>query len=142
MRQMQKLITLTLTASLMILLAAGVPCMAGDKSEMPSKADFVKVEAQPEMLKQVNPEYPAEARKKGIEGKVMISTLVDKAGLPAKVEISKSSGNKILDEAALKAAQQAKFKPATQEGKPVAVWVSYAITFKLDDTKDSDEQEP
>jgi len=141
-KRLQTTIALTLIVSSIILYAAIPVCQAGDQSELPSKKDFTKVESQPEMLKQINPEYPAEAKKKGIEGKVVISTLVDKTGRPAKVEITESSGHKMLDEAALKAAQKAQFKPATQAGGPVAVWVSYTVKFALDDCEGTEDKKP
>jgi TonB family protein len=36
-----------------------------------------------------------------------------------------------LDEAALASARQATFKPATKDGKPVAVWVQLPMRFAL-----------
>jgi len=47
------------------------------------------------------------------------------------VKILKSSGNQMLDQAALVAAKQSKFTPAKQRDKFVRVWVSIPIKFRL-----------
>jgi len=106
------------------------------KDEVYPKSDeFVKLDSVPEMIKMVNPEYPKEAKKKGIEGDVWIKSLIDKEGKVIKAIVSKSSGNKMLDKSALDAARDCKFSPGIQDDKPVACWISYKITFKLDEKK-------
>lgn len=100
--------------------------------KLPSEDEFVPVEQQPELIKEVPPVYPKEAEEKKITGKVTIRALVDKKGDPVKVEVAKSSGNELLDESALEAAKQNKYKPAIQNKQPVAVWVTYVVNFKLD----------
>jgi protein TonB len=106
--------------------------MVADKAGCPPSEEFMELDEMPEMLEQIEPVYPDKARKEGIEGKVTIMTLVGKSGDPIKVELAKSSGYKILDKAAIKAARQAKFKPGTQGDRPVSVWVSYTVNFVLD----------
>jgi TonB family protein len=47
--------------------------------------------------------------------------------------IAKSSGSNVgFDEAAIKAALQRRYRPALQNGRPVAVWVTYKIVFRLE----------
>ncbi len=46
--------------------------------------------------------------------------------------LGKRSGHKMLDESALDSALKCKFTPAIADGKPVAVWVTYAVNFALD----------
>jgi len=93
--------------------------------------DFVDVEVMPEMIYQVQPEYPAEAKAQGIEGAVWIKALVDTVGNAIKAMVAKSSGSKALDEAALVAAKEFRFKPALKDNKPVAVWVTFKVDFVL-----------
>lgn len=89
----------------------------------------VEVKPQPEYIPQ--PTYPELARTAGIEGQVVVEALVDVDGKIADAKILKSSGNPALDEAALKAALQARFTPAKQRDMFVRVWVSIPFRFTL-----------
>ncbi|GAB1483624.1 energy transducer TonB [Treponema sp.] len=51
---------------------------------------------------QKNLQYPAQARKRGVEGSVLVEIRVDDRGLLRYCEIARSSGSRILDAAALK----------------------------------------
>lgn len=106
------------------------------KEKLPGPDEFVTVEVMPELIKAAKPDYPEKAKQKNLEGTVYVQALVDDEGKVRKVKVKKSSGYKILDDAALKSAQSALYKPAIQDGKPVAVWVTYSITFDLDNEKD------
>ncbi|MBA7519180.1 hypothetical protein ES705_11255 [subsurface metagenome] len=61
----------------------------------------------------------------------MIKALVDIDGSIIDAQVLKSSGNQMLDQAALAAARKAKFTPAKQRDKYVRVWVSIPINFRL-----------
>lgn len=99
---------------------------------LPSPDEFVPVEVQPEMIKEKRPDYPIKARDNGIEGIVLMKVLVGKKGDVLKSQVAKSSGNEQLDAAALKAASKYKFKPALQNGMPIACWTIYRVSFNLD----------
>lgn len=75
--------------------------------------------------------YPEIARKVGIEGRVIVQVLVSDKGEVVKTKILKSLGHSGLDEAAVDAIRSVKWKPAKQRDKPVAVWVSIPVIFKL-----------
>lgn len=88
--------------------------------------------------------YPNAAKEKDIQGKVFIRFIVDKDGSIISPEIMKSSGNDLLDSAALKHIQQMPNwdKPGRQRSKPVKVQYIIPINFKLDDgTKLTPQQE-
>lgn len=90
-----------------------------------------KVERQPEVVKQVKPDYPEIARKAGIEGRVTVNALVGKTG---KVEkIGEVSGPEVFHEAAKAAALQWEFTPAIQNDRPVKVWVAIPFNFSFRD---------
>ena len=76
--------------------------------------------------------YPAEARKKGIEGTVFIKFEVKKTGKIGKVEIQKGV-HELLDNESVKVVKSLpEFKPGmTESGKFVNIWYSIPITFKL-----------
>jgi protein TonB len=81
-------------------------------------------------------EYPEIARKAGIEAQVVVGVLVDEKGNTVKTQILKGTGSKLgFEEAASKALMRMKWKPAYQRDKPVKVWISIPVRFKLQDTK-------
>lgn len=77
------------------------------------------------------PYYPKSAKRRGIQGKVLLSVLVKKDGTAGEVQVSKSSGSGDLDEAALDAVKQWKFIPAKNKGSIVEASVIVPIEFKL-----------
>ena len=52
------------------------------------------------------PAYPSMAKKRNIQGKVLLVVLVKEDGSAAKVEVSRSSGSSILDNAAIDAVKK------------------------------------
>jgi protein TonB len=80
----------------------------------------------------VQPDYPQLAQDQQIQGDVTVRITVGSSGEVVAAEISSSSGNPLLDEAALKAAKDSRFKPPTANG--VATQRDYLIiyTFRLD----------
>jgi TonB family protein len=75
--------------------------------------------------------YPKAARKKGIQGKVFVSFVVDKDGSIIDVEILKGIGGG-CDEEAMRVIQECpKWTPAMQRGQPVKVRMSIPLIFKL-----------
>ena len=67
----------------------------------------------------------------GLEGSAWVKVLIDKAGNVADAKIRKTSGHEFFDRAVLAATKKTTWKPAEQDGKKVAVWVSYQIKFQL-----------
>ena len=66
------------------------------------------------VLHQVPPAYPLEARRSHLVGRGVLFGQVDiKSGYVKSVRMEKSTGYKILDEAALDAFRQWRFKPGT-----------------------------
>ena len=103
------------------------------KEEAPTY--FVAVEEMPEPIGgiaaiQSKITYPEIAKRAGVEGKVYILAFVNEQGNVTRAEVIKGLGAG-LDEAALSAVKQTKFKPGRQRGVPVKVQVSIPIVFKL-----------
>lgn len=94
---------------------------------------FFIVEHKPVLVHSVKPEYPHFAQQAGLEGTVWIKALVDIEGKVRDAVVYRSSETPDLDEAALKVAWDYLYKPANQNGQPVAVWVTYRVDFDLDD---------
>jgi periplasmic protein TonB len=77
------------------------------------------------------PPYPAMARKRAMEGTVMLQVLVNKDGQVDDLEIETSSGFSLLDRAALTAVRKWRFEPGRQGEKKIQMWVRVPVTFKL-----------
>ena len=84
----------------------------------------------PKKIKHVNPVYPPEAKEAGIEGVVVIETIIDKQGKVAHAEVVRSVPE--LDQAALDAVRQWEFEPSYVRGKAVSVRMTVTINFTLD----------
>jgi len=99
--------------------------------ELPA-VPFIIVEHKPRLVRVVQPEYPEMARTAGIEGKAVISMVVDTLGNVAKAEVYATSGNTQLDQAAVAAAYKCGFVPGFQRDRPVAVQnVILPFNFRL-----------
>lgn len=78
-----------------------------------------------------NIKYPAEAHTKGIQGRVLISYVVEKDGSLSNIHVVRSV-DPLLDAEALRVANlMPKWKPGKQGGKPVRVKFTLPVTFKL-----------
>ncbi|MDO6784654.1 energy transducer TonB [Neptunomonas phycophila] len=78
------------------------------------------------------PKYPRSARRRGVEGVVMLRVSLSPLGEISLVQIEKSSGNIALDQAAIKAAKQWQFYPAEHDGVVVAADVLIPVNFTLE----------
>src|SRR5690606_1709321 len=87
--------------------------------------------SEPELLSAALPRYPAEERRRGVEGSVTLRIEVDANGLPTDVDYAHRSGNRALDRAALVAARNWRFQPAIRNGEAVASTVTVPVAFRL-----------
>ena len=80
------------------------------------------------------PEYPPAARRAGEEGTVQLQVFVLESGRAGEVKVAKSSGFPKLDEAAINEVKRNwRFVPGKEDGKPVSMWHTFAVTFRLTD---------
>lgn len=93
--------------------------------------EYFRVEIKPQPVFTVRPEYPAILVQAGVEGRTVVKALVDTDGSVMEVVVLRSSGNQMLDEAALAAARQWKFSPARQRDRYVRVYVAIPMDFRL-----------
>ena len=77
-------------------------------------------------------EVPRASRRAGEHGVVWLRVVVDVRGLPAQIHLQRSSGHPRLDEQALWAMRQARFKPQTDNGTPIELEVTAPIDYPLD----------
>jgi len=80
------------------------------------------------------PEYPPSSRRAGEAGTVTLAAYVLDSGRVGEIKIVKSSGFDKLDEAAVKDVQRNwRFVPGKEDGKPVPMWHTFQVTFRLTD---------
>lgn len=84
----------------------------------------------PRVLEMPEPEYPEAARDEGVEGRVRVELHLDDHGRVIEARVLAGLGHG-LDEAALAAARQARFEPATRCGHPVATTFTVGVRFAL-----------
>ncbi|MCF7797632.1 MAG: energy transducer TonB [Candidatus Marinimicrobia bacterium] len=80
---------------------------------------------------QKNVVYPEIAREAGIEGTVIVQAQIGKDGTVRATKILKGIPKTGLDEAAVDAIMRTTWKPAYQRDKPVTVWISIPVVFRL-----------
>ena len=84
------------------------------------------------MIYAVDPEFSDEARRAKFQGMCVVTLIVDAQGNPQNLRVSRTLGMG-LDEKAMEAVRQYKFKPAIQQktGKAVPVMISIEVRFRL-----------
>ncbi len=95
----------------------------------------------PKLVYSVDPEFTEEARKTRVRGVVELVLTVNAEGNPQDVRVSRSlaedvapekrAAAKSLDEKAIEAVRQYRFRPGTLKGKPVAVGIHVSVNFQL-----------
>ncbi len=78
-------------------------------------------------------DYPPEAVDRNIQGKVIVQFVVDKTGQVGDVRVVRSVDKDLDLEAVRVVKTLPKFSPGTQFGKPVNVWYTLPVNFKLND---------
>jgi protein TonB len=84
----------------------------------------------PVALYKPEPQYSEEARKAKWQGAVLLSLVVDENGKPINIKVVRPLGLG-LDEKAIEAVSQWKFKPGMKDGKAVPVQAQIEVTFRL-----------
>lgn len=84
----------------------------------------------PRFLHREIPEYPFVARKRKIEGKVVLAVVIDETGRLTKAEVIEAS-DRVFAEASLEAVKKSTFLPARRNGRPVASRALLPIRFSL-----------
>lgn len=103
---------------------APVVIAAEPQIELPSSdADY---------LQNPKPAYPAQSRRMGEQGKVVVRVLIGVDGLAHKAEIRKSSGFERLDESALNTVKSWRYLPGKRAGVVEAMWFSVPINYVLE----------
>jgi TonB family protein len=89
----------------------------------------------PELIQTQKPGFSTEARIAGLEGRVTVVAVIDEDGQPRNIRVVQPLGYG-LDEKAVDAVRNWRFKPGTFEGRPVPVFTSLTVWF-IDPARDS-----
>ena len=84
----------------------------------------------PQVIHSAEPAFTDEARRANYQGNVSVQLIVDSEGNPQNVRLVSHLGMG-LDEKAIEAVRQYKFKPAMYQGHPVAVQILIDVDFHL-----------
>lgn len=77
-------------------------------------------------------QYPKQCAQQGIEGRSIITFVVNKKGKLTKIKVMKSAGHKLLDKEAIRAVKaMPKWIPGEHEGKTVSVRMTLPVSFKM-----------
>ena len=95
------------------------------------RVKFIPYDDPPQPLSQIRPVYPEIAQEAGIEGTVVVQVFIDLRGRVKDTIILKGIPNTGLDEAAISAIRKTRFRPARQRERPVGVWISIPVNFRL-----------
>ena len=89
------------------------------------------LDSPPKATSRFPPQYPSKLLKKRITGTVFVLALIDENGLVTSTAVEKSSGQKAMDTAALKAVRRWKFNAGVRQGRPVKSKAVVPINFKI-----------
>jgi TonB family protein len=88
----------------------------------------------PALISKVEPTYSDEARQEKLSGSVLLSIVVDPSGMPRDIKVLRPLGSG-LDESAIAAVMQWRFRPGMKDGQPVPVMARIQVSFRLLDKK-------
>jgi beta-lactamase regulating signal transducer with metallopeptidase domain len=159
MSRVRTLAHLALTATAVVLVtswvASAVPLQAGTPAATVAIKDDVKAPAEPKLVHKVNPAYPADAKKEGVQGIFLVNVIIGKDGAIKEARVAASAptterlseikaakgkakwtpadtqGDARLAQAALDAVKQWRYEPVLVNGKPADFEATVTINFKL-----------
>ena len=91
---------------------------------------------------QENIQYPPEAAKNNVQGRVILQFVVDKTGQVGEVKILRSVSEEIDAEAVRVVKSLPKFEPGRQDGEAVSVWYTLPVSFNIRSSADVPQQNP
>lgn len=91
-----------------------------------------QVDRRPEIMTPALPVYPEEARRRGIEGSVVIEVHIDEFGEVSRISVLEANPPGMFDAAVIDVYGKARYSPAVLNGRPVRYIGKYRVLFELD----------
>jgi periplasmic protein TonB len=88
-----------------------------------------EVDVHPRALREVVPDYPADADRQRVSGKLRLQLKLQADGRVSEVEILSATPPGVFDESALQAFREARFSPARKNGRPVRALVQVEVVY-------------
>jgi TonB family protein len=87
---------------------------------------------EPKLIREVKPQYTADAMRAKVQGEVELEAVVNPDGSVDRIRVTRSLDRTFgLDQKAIEAVRQWRFMPGMRQGQPVAVRVSVVLDFTL-----------
>jgi protein TonB len=117
--------------------AAAPPAAAAPAAAITSSVDLTyydarDVDVHPRALREIVPEYPEDADRRQLSGKLRLQLKLEADGRVSDVEIVHSDPPGAFDASALKAFRDARFAPAQKNGRPVRARVLIEVVYDWD----------
>lgn len=113
---------------LAVVATAGAAPLQGSQAADQKPVRLTAKTKPPKKVKDVKPVYPAEAKKAGLKGTVVLEITVDKDGKVEDTKVLRSAEG--FDQAAIDAVKQWEFEPTVLEGKAVPVIMTVTVNFQ------------
>jgi periplasmic protein TonB len=110
----------------------GITALALAQTDEPAKPKRYRISAgvaQSNKIHDVQPEYPPEARKRGISGDVLLQVTIDTKG--NLINIKPMQGDPILVEASIDAVKKWRYRPYKINDEPVEVETTVKVRFYM-----------
>jgi TonB family protein len=112
------------------------PVEMPEQVEAPSHTEIYSADsgvAHPSVIYKIDPDYTEQARKKHVSGTVVLALVVSAKGIPQDISVVHSL-EPDLDEKAIEAVHEWRFKPGMKDGKPVMTRATIEVNFRLLDS--------
>jgi protein TonB len=113
---------------------AAAPPAAAPAAAITSSVDLTyydarDVDVHPRALREIVPDYPADADRQRLSGKVRLQLKLEADGRVSDIEIVHADPPEVFDESVLKAFRNARFVPAQKNGHPVRALVLIEVVY-------------
>lgn len=117
--------------------AAPSPLPAAPAATITSSVDLTyysarDLDVQPRALREIVPEYPAEADRERLSGKLRLQLKLEADGRVSDIEIVDADPPDVFDASAIKAFRNARFAPAQKNGRPVRARMLIEVVYDWD----------
>jgi protein TonB len=109
--------------------AAAAPAAAITSSVDLTYYDARAVDVHPRALREIVPDYPEDADRRQLSGKVRLQLKLEADGRVSDIEIVHADPPEVFDESALRAFRHARFAPAQRNGRPVRARVLIEVVY-------------